>query len=85
MRNGLFFYTYDTAFSDGHVYGAQYVILPTENSVIYTNPEVSDMYIELCDGKGNMPNDDEYEVIVKDNQFVTNSEFIGFLLSLLRE
>ena len=85
LRNGLFFYTYDTAFSDGHVYGAQYVILPTENSVIYTNPEVSDMYIELCDGKGNMPNDkiDEYVdgiVVVKDNnQFAdNNSEFIGF-------
>lgn len=85
LRNGLFFYNYETAVADGHVYGAQYVILPTENSVIYTNPEVSDMYIELCDGKGNMSDDiiDVYVdgiVVVKDNkQFADdNSEFIGF-------
>lgn len=85
LRNGLFFYNYETAVADGHVYGAQYVILPTENSVIYTNPEVRDMYVELCDGKGNMSDDiiDEYVggiVAVKDNnQFADDeSEFIGF-------
>ena len=63
LRNGLFFYTYDTAFSDGHVYGAQLLFYQLK---IYTNPEVSDMYIELCDGKGNMPNDkiDEYVVLL---------------------
>lgn len=85
LRNGLFFYNYETAVADGHVYGAQYVILPTENSVIYTNPEVRDMYVELCDGKGNMSDDiiDVYVdgiVVVKDNkQFADDeSEFIGF-------
>lgn len=85
LRNGLFFYNYETAVADGHVYGAQYVILPTENSVIYTNPEVRDMYVELCDGKGNMSDDiiDVYVdgiVVVNDNKQFSddNSEFIGF-------